>query len=174
MTPARSVRFLSDDELLRQCRVDVTRGSGPGGQKRNKTSNLIRLTHLPTKLQVVAGESRSQAENRLFAMRRMRLKLATELREEIDLATFAPPDWFLEVRLGTRVEASHRHPHYAAIGGLILDLLKALHGSPADVAGNLGVSTTAVIKFLENETVFWTAANRVRADNALPSLTHRK
>ena len=75
----RSVRFLSDDELLRQCRVDVTRGSGPGGQKRNKTSNAIRLTHLPTGIQVVAGESRSQAENKLVAMRRMRLKLATEL-----------------------------------------------------------------------------------------------
>jgi hypothetical protein len=123
---------------------------------------------------VVAGESRSQAENRLFATRRMRLKLATELREPIDLATFAPPDWFLEVRRNTRIEASHRHPHYAAIGGLILDLLRALHGSPADVAGNLGVSTTAVIKFLENEPHFWTAANRIRADNALPALTHRK
>ena len=47
-------------------------------------------------------------------------------------------------------------------------------GSPADVAGNLGVSTTAVIKFLENEPHFWTAANRIRADNALPALTHRK
>ena len=173
-SPARSVRFLSDDELLRECRVDATRGSGPGGQKRNKTSNLIRLTHLPTKLQVVAGESRSQAENKLFALRRMRLKLATELREEIDLAAFAPPDWFLEVRRDTRIEASHRHPRYAAIGGLVLDLLRALHGRPADVAGNLGVSTTAIIRFLENEPAFWTAANRIRAGNALPALTHRK
>jgi hypothetical protein len=103
----------------------------------------------------------------------MRLKLATELREEIHLPTFAPPDWFLEVRREKRIEASHRHPYYAAIGGLILDLLTALHGSPADVAGNLGVSTTAVIKFLENEPQFWTAANRIRADTALPALTHR-
>jgi hypothetical protein len=170
----RSVRFLSDRELLGQCRTDVTRGSGPGGQKRNKTSNAIRLTHLPTGVQVVAGESRSQAENKLFAMRRMRLKLATELREQIDLATFAPPDWFLEVRRDTRIEVSHRHPYYAAVGGLILDLLGALHGNPADAAGNLGVSTTAVIKFLENEPAFWTAANRIRADNSLPALTHRR
>ena len=174
MNAARSIRFLSDDELLRQCRMEVTRGSGPGGQKRNKTSNAIRLTHHPTGIQVVAGESRSQAENKRFAIRRMRLKLATELREQIDLAAFAPPDWFLDVRRESRIAASHRHPYYAAIGGLILDLLRTLHGSPADVAGNLGVSTTAVIKFLENEPAFWTAANRIRADNALPALTHRK
>ena len=171
---SRSVRFLSDIDLLRQCRTDVTRGSGPGGQKRNKTSNAIRLTHLPTGLQAVARESRSQAENKLFAMRRMRLKLATELREEVNLATFQPPDWFLEVRPDDRIEVSHRHPYYAAMGGLILDLLKALHGVPADVAGNLGVSTTSVIKFLENEPAFWTAANRIRAENALSSLTHRR
>jgi hypothetical protein len=169
----KSARFLSDDELLRQCGMEVTRGSGPGGQKRNKTSNAIRLTHLPTGLHVIAGESRSQAQNKLFAMRRMRLKLATELREDIDLATFAPPDWFLEVRRESRIEASHRHPYYAAIGGLILDLLRALGGSPADVAGNLGVSTSSVIKFLENEPPLWTAANRIRGDNALPALTHR-
>ena|SRR5687768_6722780 len=174
MNPSRSVRFLSDDELLRQCRTDVTRGSGPGGQKRNKTSNLIRLTHLPTKLQVIAGESRSQAENKLFAMRRMRLKLATELREPIDLVKFEPPDWFLDVRRDTRIEASHRHPRYAAVGGLILDLLQALHGSPSDVAGMLGVSTTAVIKFLENEPALWTAANRIRTANAMAALTHRR
>jgi hypothetical protein len=174
MYPSRSVRFLSDDELLGQCRMDVARGSGPGGQKRNKTSNAIRLIHLPTGIKVVASQSRSQVENKLFAMRRMRLKIAMELREEIDLATFAPPDWFLELRRDTRIEASHRHPHYAAVGGLILDLLRALHGSPADVAGNLGVSTTAVIKFLEDEPALWTAANRIRGDNALPALTHRK
>jgi hypothetical protein len=173
MTTGHSVRFLSDEQLLRECRMDITRGSGPGGQKRNKTSNLVRLTHLPTGIQVIAGESRSQAENKLFALRRLRLKLATELREPIDLMKFEPPDWFLEVRRGTRIEASHRHPHYAAIAGLILDLMKALHGSPAHVAANLGISTTAVIRFLENEPPSWTAANHIRTENSLPPLTHR-
>jgi hypothetical protein len=31
-----------------------------------------------------------------------------------------------------------------------------------------------VIKFLEAEPQLWTAANRIRADNAMPALTHRR
>ena len=59
--------------------MEAFRGPGPGGQKRNKTSNSIRLTHLPTGIHVIAGESRSQAENKMRAIRRLRLKLATDI-----------------------------------------------------------------------------------------------
>src|SRR5262245_45186692 len=59
------LRFLSDEQLLAECRLEAHRGSGPGGQKRQKTSNAIRLTHLPSGIGVVAGESRSAAENKL-------------------------------------------------------------------------------------------------------------
>lgn len=169
-----SPRLLDDEHLLAQCRSENYRGPGPGGQKRNKTSNSVRLTHLPSGISVVAGESRSLAENKLWAMRRLRLKLAAELREPIDLLTFAPPDWFLSVRREKRIEVSHRHPLYAAVGGLVLDLLKALHGNPAAVAVNLGLSTTAVVKVLENEPLLWATANRIRTDAGLPALTHRR
>jgi hypothetical protein len=168
-----SLRLLTDDELLKQCRFDQFRGSGPGGQKRQKTSNTVRLTHLPTGIHVVAGESRSLTENKMRAVRRLRLKLAAELREPVDLTRFEPPEWFLSVRRETRIEASHRHPLYAAIAGLILDLLEATHGNPAAVAANLGVSTTSVIRRLEAEPLLWTAANQIRQRFGLPALTHR-
>ena len=64
---------LSDEVLLTQCEVDTYRASGPGGQKRNKTSSAVRLTHEPTGISVIAGESRSQAENRMRAVRRLRV-----------------------------------------------------------------------------------------------------
>jgi len=169
-----SLRLLSDDALLAQCRWDQFRGSGPGGQKRNKTSNAVRLTHEPTGISVVAGESRSLSENKLYALRRLKLKLATDLREPVELATFTPPDWFVSIRRDNRIEASHRHPLYAAAAGLVLDLLVALGGNPAAVAVNLGVSTTAVIKLLERESHLWAAANRVRAEAGLEPLTHRR
>ena len=169
-----SLRLLSDDALLAQCRWDQFRGSGPGGQKRNKTSNAVRLTHEPTGISVVAGESRSLSENKLYALRRLKLKLATDLREPVELATFTPPDWFVSIRRDNRIEASHRHPLYAAAAGLVLDLLVALGGNPAAVAVNLGVSTTAVIKLLERESHRWAAANRVRAEAGLEPLTHRR
>ena len=169
-----SCRFVTDDQLLAQCRVEHYCGSGPGGQKRNKTSNAVRLKHEPTGLIVTATEARSAKENHAHALRRMRIKLAAGVREGVDLLHFSPPDWFLELRPASHIEVSQRHPHYFATAGLILDLLEALHGSPADVASNLGVNTTAVIKILENEPVFWTAANQIRARFSLPALTHRR
>lgn len=171
--PFTSPRFHNDDQLLAECRVDHYRGSGPGGQKRNKTSNAVRLLHQPSGVMVTATESRSTELNALHAIRRLRVKLAADLREPVDLTTFEPPDWFLSIRTGTAIAVSHRHDYYAAVGGLALDLLKATGGNPASVAANLGVSTTAVIKLLEAEHAWWTAANAIRAANSQKPLTPR-
>ncbi len=169
-----SLRLLDDDALLAQCRIEHYRGSGPGGQKRNKTSNAVRITHEPTGVVGTATEARSTKENHLYALRRLRLKLATDLREPIDLATFEPPDWFVSIRRGAAIEASHRHPLYAAAAGLVLDLLATLTGNPAAVATNLGISTSAVIKLLEGEHQLWAAATRIRAEAGLKPLAHRR
>ena len=168
-----SPRFLNDEGLLAQCRVSITRGSGPGGQKRNKTSNAVRLRHESTGVEATGTESRSLAENRAHAVRRLRLKLAADVREPVDLLRFEPPDWFLSVRTPTRIAVSPRNPFYAPAAGLVLDLLQALGGNPAAVAVNLGVSTTAVVRLLEDEPLFWTAANRIRAALSMPPLSHR-
>src|SRR5229473_40041 len=74
---------LTEDQLLRQCAVDTYRASGPGGQKRNKTSSAVRLRHLPSGLIVIAEESRSQHENRGRALKRLRQALYLKLRDEI-------------------------------------------------------------------------------------------
>lgn len=44
-------------------------GGGPGGQKTNKTSSVVRLSHVPSGVQVRVGESRSREENRWLARR---------------------------------------------------------------------------------------------------------
>jgi protein subunit release factor B len=44
-------------------------GGGPGGQKTNKTSNVVRLSHGPSGLQVRCGETRSRQTNRWLARR---------------------------------------------------------------------------------------------------------
>lgn len=52
-------------------------GSGPGGQKTNKTSNVVRLSHEPSGLMVRCGETRSRETNRWLA-RRMLAELILE------------------------------------------------------------------------------------------------
>ena len=44
-------------------------GGGPGGQKTNKTSSVVRLSHEPSGIAVRVGESRSREENRWLARR---------------------------------------------------------------------------------------------------------
>ena len=44
-------------------------GGGPGGQKTNKTSSVVRLSHAPSGLMVRCGETRSRETNRWLARR---------------------------------------------------------------------------------------------------------
>ena len=46
-------------------------GGGPGGQKTNKTSNVVRLFHEPSGLSVRCAETRSRETNRWLARRQI-------------------------------------------------------------------------------------------------------
>lgn len=56
------------------------RGSGRGGQKINKTSSCVQLTHTPSGLTVSVQASRSQARNRVLARRALARKLDEAVR----------------------------------------------------------------------------------------------
>jgi RF-1 domain len=173
-------RDLNEQALLTQCRWDAFRGPGPGGQKRNKTSSSVRLTHLPTQIHVIAGESRSQVENKTRALRRLKMKLALEFRRPIDTRGWEPPPWLDQIRtrpakdaspgVGMRLQISHRHPVYYHFVGLLLDLLESRNGHVSDVAGLLGLSTSSTIKFLSSDPHLLTTANQIRTRNNQPPL----
>lgn len=51
--------------------VVFSRGSGPGGQKRNKTSSKCQITHVPTGISAVSDETRSAEKNKRIAFRKL-------------------------------------------------------------------------------------------------------
>ncbi len=155
---------LDDAGLIAACAVDTFRASGPGGQKRNKTDSAVRLRHTATGVSAEADESRSQHENRRRAVRRLRLALATGVRDPLDVEDWTPlPGLTMLVRSGSG-PAIRREPRYAASIATVFDLLEAYRWSLADAAARLGVSTAALGRFVaEEEAVFRAANGRRRA-----------
>jgi hypothetical protein len=146
-------RRLTDESLLADSRVEAFRGPGPGGQKRNKTSSAIRLTHAPTGIGSQAFEARSQNINRQVALRRLRHRLALLVREEIPPGKTSAPEL---------LEVSRKSADYPAAMGHVLDVMTGQAWSVSETARALGTSTARLVKFLKNDPMLWTEVNRQR------------
>src|SRR5262249_3895421 len=124
---------LTDEQLLAQCAVDTYRASGPGGQKRNKTSSAVRIRHLPSGIIVIAEESRSQHENRIRALRRLRQALFLQVRDELtseqlSAEAVAQLDDYREARdeaNNGRLDFGRKDPRFWPAIGVVLDVLLA-------------------------------------------------
>src|SRR5882724_3994626 len=123
-SPRSTWTDLSDPQLLHQCEVDTYRASGPGGQKRNKTSSAVRLRHLLSGLIVIAEESRSQHENKAKALKRLRRALFLELRDPIDVQSIKDePLWRKMLDSEQRVALGKRDERFWPAAGMIMDVL---------------------------------------------------
>ena len=78
LTPAEDARVtIAADELEEQ----FTRGSGAGGQHRNKTSTAVILRHRPSGLAVRVDGGRSQDMNRKTALELLQARLQARAQE---------------------------------------------------------------------------------------------
>jgi hypothetical protein len=152
---------MTDEQLLAQCRFEAFRGPGPGGQKRNKTSSAVRLTHEPSGISVIAGESRSQHRNRQVALSRLRNQIVVRLREPVDPAQFPRP---------SLPKTSRRSSAYPAAVGVVLDVLESAGWSVSDAANILGVTTAGLVGFLQADAKVWTEVNQQRKKIGLRTL----
>src|SRR5881227_3501441 len=122
--PRATWSALPADRLLAQCEVDTYRASGPGGQKRNKTSSAVRLRHPPSGLIVIAEESRSQHENKAKALRRLRQALYLKLRQEMPADGWLSHPDFRDARSAEgRLDLGRKDPRFWPAAGVVLDLL---------------------------------------------------
>src|SRR5262245_22872373 len=159
---------LTDDQLLDQCAVDTYRASGPGGQKRNKTSSAVRIRHLPTGLIVIAEESRSQHENRVRALRRLRQGLFLQVRDEFAADRLSPEaiaqlDDFRDARqTDGRLHLGRKDPRFWPAVGVVLDVLQAVEARVSDAAKLLGTTTGNLIDFVKSDPKVWQQVNALR------------
>src|SRR5438552_619149 len=162
---------LTDEQLLAQCEVDTYRASGPGGQKRNKTSSAVRLRHPPTGLVVIAEESRSQHENRARALRRLRQALYLQVRDPAPDGPAADRPEVAAARTAAgRLDVGRKDARFWPAAGVVLDVLAACEARLSDAAGRLGVTTGNLVEFLRTDPKVWQRAGEFRAQSGHPPL----
>ena len=155
----------SDEALIAQSEVDRYRASGPGGQHRNKTESAVRLRHKPSGATAIGEDSRSQAENKVHAVRRLRSAIALALREPVALDGYAPSPRLAALVAGGTAPLGARTrltgDYWAAIAEL-LDLLVAGELEIGTTAQRLGISTGALSKLLLHDDAVGRAVNDLR------------
>jgi hypothetical protein len=162
---------LDDAALLAQCEVDTYRASGPGGQKRNKTSSAVRLRHGPTGTLVTAVESRSQHENKYRALLRLRKAIALQVRRHVDLEQFGPSPLLRSCISGAdKIVVGRRDHRYNAAVQEILDLFWATGAQMSTTAERLGVNTAGLSHFCREDPALWRRVNELRGAAGLGAL----
>jgi hypothetical protein len=163
--PRADYLLASDDALIAQCEVDRYRASGPGGQHRNKTESAVRLRHKPSGASAIGEDSRSQAENKVHAVRRLRSTIALDVREPVQIEGYAPSPRLAALLAGGTAPLGARTrltgAYWAAIAEL-LDLLVAGDLEIGATAQRLGVTTGALSKLLLHDDQIGRAVNDLR------------
>lgn len=147
----------SDDVLSKTCEFDFFKGSGNGGQKRNKTSSAVRVRHLASGITATDCSGRSQHKNRHEALKKLRLAIALKFR-------------ITPAQIPESQELSINNPEYSLWAAKILDQLAECGFQTKPAAEMLGLSTSKLVKLLHRDSTLWQFVNQVREKYCLTPL----
>lgn len=133
-----------DDDI----RIDVFRSSGAGGQKVNKTSSAIRITHFPTGIVVQCQNERSQYQNKDKAMQMLKAKLYLLREEENRNKEAGIRGEVKEINFGSQIRSYVLQP-YTMVKDVRTNAEVANAGSVLD--GNIDPFINAYLKWIHTK-----------------------
>jgi hypothetical protein len=161
---------IEPDTLLKQCEITFGRHRGPGGQNRNKVETAVTIKHTPTGVDGFASERRSQFENRLNAIKRLRVNLAMQVRVPVHPAKHRPSDLWERRRAGEKMSINPNNKDYPSLLAEALDVIVARKVDVAGAAGLLGITMSQLAKLIRHERHAMAMVNEGRRDRGLPEL----
>jgi peptide chain release factor 1 len=127
---------------MNQVRIDVYRSGGAGGQSVNTTDSAVRVTHIPTGIQVANQDQKSQLKNKEKALKILRNRIYDKMVQEAHASE-------AEERrsLIGRGDRSERIRTYNYPQGRVTDhrIGLTLYNLDRIVAGDLGAVTDALV-----------------------------
>ena len=129
-------------------RIDVFRSSGAGGQKVNKTSSAIRITHFPTGIVVQCQNERSQYQNKDKAMQMLKAKLYLLREEENKSKESGIRGEVKEINFGSQIRSYVLQP-YTMVKDVRTNAEVANAGSVLD--GNIDPFINAYLKWIHTK-----------------------
>lgn len=170
MGPLMHPADFDEQRLMSECRLNLTKRKGPGGQNRNKVETAVVIEHLPSGITAEANEKRSQAANRKTALFRLRVQLALRLRSERlnDNSSLLAK----RIRSG-KIAVNPEHEDFPALLAEVLDRLNGNEFDLSTTAEGIGISASQILRFLRLHPPAFELFNQERTRRGLPRLKYR-
>ncbi|CCG09219.1 Bacterial peptide chain release factor 2 (BRF-2) [Pararhodospirillum photometricum DSM 122] len=95
----------------KDCRIDVYRASGAGGQHVNRTESAVRITHLPTNIVVQCQSERSQHQNKDNCWKMLKARLYELELQKREAAAQALEDTKTDIGWGHQIRSYVLQPY---------------------------------------------------------------
>jgi len=144
--------YLTNENLQQHCLIETFKVPGPGGQKKNVTNSAVRikLRH-DIKIEGIASESRSQHQNKLKALTRLRLVIALKLRSDVSNTDLA------ELQKNNYLLINPKNAIFPITTAILFDRLQSNAWDHQKLARDLNIGTNPLIRTLKKDRTVWRA-----------------